>query len=81
MTECDECGNLTDERFYVTFNLPDDPNDTDVSHFEKIEKWVCKDCNVKYQDMFKKADRFVHEMRAKIQRAMYEDKGDIKKLR
>ncbi len=81
MTECDECGKGTDKQFYITFNLPDDPNDTDVSHFKKFEKWVCKDCNVEYHNMFKKIVRSAREMNAKIQRGRYEDEGDIKDLR
>jgi len=81
MNECDECGVLTDKRLYITFNLLFHLNNILKPHFKEIEKLVCKDCHMKYCDGFKKLARTVSELQVKVQRAMYEDKGDIKKLR
>jgi len=81
MTKCDECRKEVDKRFYITLNLPNSPNDMDVSHFKKIEKWVCMDCDIKYHNMFKRVGEWSRGFYKKLQRQMYEDKGDIKKLR
>lgn len=85
MKKCDECDKETEEFNFLKFNLPENPDESNIdpkkAHFKSVEIWVCEECKVKFDNKFKEIAEFIRDSQKQLHRKWYEDKGDIEDLK
>jgi len=85
MKECDECGKKTEELNFQEVRLPENLEesikDPTKQRIKIIEMWICAECKVKYDNLYKEASEFIRNAQKEVHRKWYENEGDIEDLK